>query len=512
MDTLLQYQAGFFQNDLSTHIENASQIAAVYYIYGNQEKLDEFVSGYCNRKNISASEFYNRLVSWSPPDASTTNFYAGAGGQTFANMNIQFSSDQLLSYFFQKLKEEILKIKDINERNFTLSYVLKNEGSFFAYRKEIRGNAETETDQVFKDAISYYQQVSNEYLEQPLSVIGSSGSDNISMPRKFLFLYPDYRVPFHPSEPRGLSLFYNSSAFIKYVLDHNLFDSLYQSAADFRYFELWLLDYQLFMSLRNIFLADRMPRSLMEQLAAKLEERKANQSADLNILYLHLSDQAFNQKETDKGIAYLKKIQPDKLLNAFQYKLTNFVNNYSFELTANAIAHLTVNNQFDLAKTFLNVFKKEVNRSSLYGYASQLISLNQQSPELALRMLDSARIEMNRLDNPAAAQPNRHQVAIALMYLNPKKNSREAYRTIKNSGNKFASMTRFSRAYAIRGNLYKSLQEAPTLISSADKANFLRSSIDGFNFSQTKKKEWQKFKDNELIFFRTFLNYINENQ
>jgi len=512
MDTLLQYQAGFYQNDYSTHIENASQIAAVYYIYGNQDKLDEFVSGYCSRKNISTPEFYNRLVSWSILNSSYINFYAGAGGQEFCNMNIQFSSDQMLSFFFQKLKEEILKIKDINERNFTLSVVLKNEGSFFAYRKEIRGTAETETDQLYKDAITYYQQVSDEYLEQSVSVIGSSGSDFITMPQKFLFLFPDYRVPFHPFEPRSLSLFYNSSAFIKYVLDHNLFDSLYESAEDFRYFELWLLDYQVLMTSRNVFLTDQMPGILMEQLAAKLEERKANQSADLNILYLHLSDQAFNLNQTNKGIEYLKKIQPDKLLNAFQYKLVGFVNTYSFELTGKAIADLTANNQFDLAYNFLNVFKKEVNRSSLYAYASQLISLNKQSPEQALRLLDSARVEMNRLDNPAVFQPNRHQVAMALMYQDPDKNSKEAYRTIKNSFAKFQAMWRFSKAFAIEGNLFNAQQQAPGLISPADNAGFLRTIAEGFSLIQPPKKEWKKFKSNELIFSRRFLLYVNENE
>ena len=250
----------------------------------------------------------------------------------------------------------------------------------------------------------------------------------------------------------------------------------------------------------------------MDRLAAKLKERKANQIADLNILYLHLAENAFNQNDTARGITYLRQIQLDKLLNAFQYKNFNFVNTYSFELVGKAIADLTVNNQFDLAFTFLNVFKKEVNRSSLYAYASQLISLNKKAPEMAQRLLDSARVEMKRLDNPAAFQPNRHQVAIALMYINPEKNSKEAYQTIKNSGNKFAAITRFSRAYAFQGKLYKAQQQAPLLISAGDKANFFRLSIDGFNLSQTKKKEWEKFKNNELIFSRRFLPYVNENE
>ena len=322
------------------------------------------------------------------------------------------------------------------------------------------------------------------------------------MPRRFLFLYPDYRVPFHPFEPRSVFQFYYSSAFIGYILNHNLFDSLYERTDYFKYFELWLLDYQVLMTSRDIFLTDAMPGILMEQLATKLEERKANQSADLNILYLHLSEFAFNQKDSAKGIAYLERIQLDKLLNSFQYKNFGFVNTYSFELVGKAIANLTLNNRFDLAYTFLNVFKKEVNRSSLCAYASQLISLNKQSPESARRLLDSALIEMKRLDNPAAFQPNRHQVALALMYIDPEKNSAEAYRIIKNSNNKFAAITRFSRAYAFQGNLYKAQQQAPLLISAGDKANFLRSSMDGFNLAQTKKKEWAKFKNNELIFSR----------
>ncbi len=512
IDSLFQYQAGYYQNDYATHIENASQIAVVFYIYENTDKLGEFVQGYCNRKNIPATEFYNRLVSWSVINSSNTNFYSGAGGQIFSNQNLEFAGDSILSFFFAKLKEEILKIKNAEERNFNLAVINKNEGNFFAFRKEMRGGGESKPEQLFKDAIQYYQQVSDEYLNQSLTIVGTSASDMITMPRRFLFLYPDYRVPFHPFEPRSVFQFYYSSAFIGYILDHDLFNLIYDKADYFKYFELWLLDYQILMSSRDVFQTDQIPGMLMDRLAAKLEESKANLVTDLNILYLHLGEFAFAKNDTSKGIAYLQRIQPDKLLNSFQYKNFDFVNTYSFELVGKAIASLTVNNKFDLAYSLLNVFKKEVNRSSLYAYASQLVSIKDQQPESARRLLDSARIEMNRLDNPAAFQPNRHQVAMALMYMNPEKNSAEAYRIIKNSNNKFAAITRFSRAYAFQGNLHKAQQQAPLLISDGDKAAFFRSTIEGFNLAQTKKKEWIKFKDNELIFSRRFLPYVNENE
>ena len=515
MDTILRFQEGFYQNDYATHVENATNIAAVFYIYGTTSRLDGFVEGYCNKKNIGTVEFYNRLVSRSlfgPDFSSNVNFYAGGGGQIFSNLNLHFSGDTMSSFFFTKLKEEILKIRDINERNFNLAVILKNEGVLNSFRKEIRGIAETGSDQNYKDAIRYYQQVSGGYLNQPISIVSTSGADLLNVPRRFLFLYPDYRVPFHPFEPRTIIQFFNSPGFIEYILGQDLFDSLYQSADDLKNFELWLLDYQVVMSSRDWFLRDPMPQTVLEKLASKLQQRKANQSADLNILYLHLSDQAFSQKQAGKGIAHLQQIQPDKLLNAFQYKTINFVNNYSFELVGKAIADLTMNNRFDLAYPLLNVFKKEVNRSSLYAFASQLASLNKQSQGVANRLLDSARKEMSRLDNPAEFQPNRHQVAMALMYMDPGKNSQEAYRTIKNSFNKFAAIWRFSKAHAFHGHLHEAQQQITALVSTGDKAGFLGNIIEGFNLTQAEKNEWKKFKNNELIFTRTFLPYINESE
>lgn len=514
LDSLLRYQDNFYQNDYATYAENATNIAAVFYTYGTTDFLDEFVQGYCNRKSVSIIDFYSSTISRALIDIdvfASTDFYAGGGGQSFSNLNLKFSNDEMIAYFFAKMKAEILKSKDNNERNYNLAVALKNQGNFFNFRREIRGIEDANNNQAFKEAFTYYQQVSQEYLNQSIPVIGTSGADFITVPRKFLFLYPDYRVAFHPFEPRNIVQFYNSSSFIAYVLEANLFDVLYTSAAEFRFFELWLLDYQVVMSSRDLFTRDQMPDTLMDRLATKLEERNANQSADLNILYLHLSDRAFSQGKPEKGIEYIRHIQHDKLLNAFQYKNFGFANTYSFELVGNAVANLTIHQQFDMAYGLLNVFKKEVNRSSLYAYASQLISVDQQSHGLAQQLLDSSREEMNRLDNPAVFQPNRHQVAMALMYIDPDKNSTEAYRTIKNSFNKFAALFVFSKAYAMHNNLYKATQQAPALIYAGDKTSFLQHITRGFNLIQPPKKEWQKFIDNELINVRRFLPYVNEN-
>jgi energy-coupling factor transporter ATP-binding protein EcfA2 len=514
VDSVLRYEGSFYQNDYATHTENATNVAGVFYTYGKEKDLPTFVDAYCSRKKISPVEFYHRLVGrmfidW---DITThTNFYAAGGGQIYSNLNLKFSSDPMLQFFYARWKDEIRKIRDADERNFQLAVAGKNEGNMLFYRQEIRGvNDAPSASNHYKEAIEYYKQVSRAYLNQPVNVIGVSGADFITLPRKFMFIYPDYRVPFHPFEPRSIIQFYNSPSFVEYVLKNDLFDSLYETDNDRSYFELWLKDYQIDMSSRDWFMHDPIPYSLMQQVAGKLESARGDAMLDLNILYLQLSEEAFRMGEVEEGIAALEKIQPGLLLNAFQYKNFQFVNTYSLEMVGYAMANLALHDRFDLAYRLVQVFKKEVNRSSLYAFASQQVSLRKQSTEVARRLLDSARVEMDRLDNPAAFQPNRHNIAIALMYMDPTNNSEEAYRTIKNSFTKFQAIFRFSRAHAFAGNLFEARQEIPPLISTGDQAGFLFSILDGYNLTREVPASWEKFKRNDLIFRRRFLPYINE--
>jgi len=514
MDSVLRYEENFYQNDYATHAENATNVAAVFYTYGKENDLQTFVNGYCARKKVTANDFYHRLVARMFVDwdiTGYTNFYAAAGGQVYANLNLKYASDAMLKFFYARWKDEINTFKDGDERNFSMAVALKNEGNMLFYRKEIRNEEIKPSDNdYYKNAIDSYQKVSLNYLDQVVNVVGASGSDLVTLPRKFMFIYPDYRVPFHPFEPRSIIQFYNSGSFIQYIIEQNLFDRMYKTDADRSYFELWLKDYQIMMSSRDWFAHEPMPYKLMQQVAEKLQSASDNTSLDLNILYLHLSEYAFLNGDPEKGITFLEKVKLGLMLNAFQYKNFNFVNTYSLELTAIAIANLAEHGRLDLAYNFAQVFKKEVNRSSLYAYASQLVSTRGQSTVVANRLLDSAKVEMKRLQDISDIQPNLHNVAIALMYINPHVNEDEAYRTIKNRGNKFQSIWRFSYAYGSTGNLYEAQQKAPPLISTGDQANFLTFSLEGYNQHIGIPERWKKFKYNELIFARRFLPYIAE--
>ena len=508
IDSLLKYSENYYENDYTASIDNAANIAAAFYINGTTSSLDSFVQGYCSRKKINQTEFYNRLVSRTLMNSIVIDdmiYYTQK--QKFSNLNLLFSNDEMLSYFFSKLKVQASKISNNDERNFNLAVILKNEGISFAYLKEIRGLVDKETNQQFIEALSHYQLVSTAYLNQPVSVVGSpSGARLITQPRKFLFLYPDYRVSFELFEPKEGFTFYHSAAFIKNILEQKLFDTLYQSPDDLRYFELWLIDYQTRISNRLFTLHDLMPLNTMERLALKLEQRSADQTADLNIIYFNLSEQSFKLGENEKGIAWLKKIQVEKIINSVYNR-----GRLTFELVAKAVTYLAANNRFDEAYTFINVYKKALNRSSLYAYASQMISIKKGSPDMARRMLDSAMLEMNK-DNPEVFQPNRLLVAIAQMFMDPGKNETSAYRTIKNSFAKYITMAHFSKAFAFHENLYKAYQQAPLKIANEDKAVFLYFTLFGNNMNREKKTAWMKFQDNYNSFDNSFLIYMNENE
>jgi hypothetical protein len=182
-------------------------------------------------------------------------------------------------------------------------------------------------------------------------------------------------------------------------------------------------------------------------------------------------------------------------------------------LVAKAVANLTLHNRFDLAYGLLNGFKKEMNRSSIYAFASIKVSKNRQSREIAQRFLDSAIIEMNRIQKSTFFRPEYLTTGVALMYLDPEKKSKEAYRMINNAVAKTDVISNFSEAYALHGHLYEALQQAPPLISKGEQSYFLRNTLKGFNLANPLKNEWIQFSNNINIYeANESLVYMNENE
>jgi hypothetical protein len=255
---------------------------------------------------------------------------------------------------------------------------------------------------------------------------------------------------------------------------------------------------------------DLMPFDILEKLATKLEPVQTGQLADLNLLYLHAADGAVSIDKQAKAIHFFKQVNPQKLLNSFQFRLYSYLNMHSFQMVAKAVATLSANGDFDDAYKLVNVFRNQVNRSSLYAYSSQLVTMKYKKPEVATRLLDSARAEMTRLNDPAVFQPNRNQVALALIYLDENKIP-EANRIIKNSNDKIPVIVGYCNAFGAKGKLYKAGRQVPKLLSTSEKSFLLWTTLNAYNSRNPSPPQWKKYNDNFLFFMRVYFPYINEN-
>ena len=237
MDVLLANSQNNYQGDYAAGADNATNIASVFYKFGHGRALDDFVQGYILRKNISSEEFYASLLGRMFKSYNTSfNLHLFGFMDERQNLNLQFSDRAQIGYFYSKYRETVLSdIKDPNEKNYLMALSFKNEGILKGINNEEPKKEELSPTQFFNKAFEYYRLVSPSYLEQTISVIGVSATDDIIVPRKFLFIYPDLKTNFSPLEPRVFFFFYFSDIFLEYILDNQLMDLLYPNKRNSKY-------------------------------------------------------------------------------------------------------------------------------------------------------------------------------------------------------------------------------------------------------------------------------------
>ncbi len=140
MDTLLRYNQNYFQNDYGTIPDNAAHIAACFYRYAKTDQLNEFVSGYCQRKKISEQEFYARLLARCKLYEFSTGVLNFPTFDWDFNLSLEYSDDKQLDFFFTKYREVINRtVIDLNERKFQLALSFKDEGIIRIRKLEVAG-------------------------------------------------------------------------------------------------------------------------------------------------------------------------------------------------------------------------------------------------------------------------------------------------------------------------------------------------------------------------------------
>jgi hypothetical protein len=429
------------------------------------------------------------------------------------NLNLRFCSYSQLSFFFNKYRNRIATtIIDPDQKNFLTAISFKNEGILKSQYKEPLGKDEQSVKEYFDQAISWYRKVNPSYLAKPESIVGSSGSDEMVVPIKTLFIFPDFRTAFHPMEPRSFFYFYYTDDFLEYIIDNQLFDTFYPSGDELKNISNWLNDYNVNMFFPAAFFARKIRYEVLQKLALEFERRKEDQSQELNILYLNLGLEAQKAGEKENMLRYYRKLQPNNLLNILRSKeFGGNINIQSFRLIAYVVKGYIQTGNFEEAHNLVAVFKKPTNRSSLYAFVASEMLGEKQDIKIIRQMIDSARTELNRTQNVTGGQPNREVLAYALAMQDPDGNLDEINLLIKNLPQKFSAIQNTCRAFAFHDELYQSEAHIPRLISDDDQADFLWNILYGYSMSGADPgAEWLAYHQNYRPFIVHQIGYVDE--
>ncbi|MFM9837985.1 MAG: hypothetical protein ACKVOQ_06955 [Cyclobacteriaceae bacterium] len=514
IDTLLKYNEPYYQRDYTNMLDNAANVASVLYRTGRMDLIDAFVTGYCQQKKMTEIDFYQRLLGRTQPSQLNRNLSFGFFPEAH-NINLSYGEEKEITFFYQKLREAANRSVNPNEKNFLLALSYKNEGITIAHKAEIAGkkyNREV-VDALFDKSIVCYSKVDSKYLNESIEQTITAASDLISAPRSRLFLFPDLIYPFVPQGARDYHWNYMSVSFIDYLIDKNLFQTFYKQTGELKLIEAWLTDYHYHVSTTDIFMRQHADVNVLAKIEKALALLNAGTQVDLNLLYLYLGSYALDKGDQPLGLQYYSKMNIENFENLLRYKiLTGLSNNTSFRLMGKAFTCYIQNNKPAEAKHVIDFFKKPVNRSSIYAAAVRELSAQKVNPPLASALLDSAIVEMNRLENLNSEQPNRYRIAVSLLTQAPTEHSiQQAKDIIKNQALKLTIQQRMARALAYRGELFKATEVIPENISDADQMEFLWNMVRGYAESMPIAPEWKEYEESSLWYQRTnFLPYVDE--
>jgi energy-coupling factor transporter ATP-binding protein EcfA2 len=514
IDTLFKYGQINFEGFYENGTDNAWHIASVFYTNKQTGAMDEFVNGYCARTKSTPQDFYARLLGRSLPGyvSNALELFTYMNGRQ--NLNLASMDQAQLGWFAEKQRAAV-RASAINpdDMHFQLANSFKNEGMLRSIQNEFPGRDSATINGLFDQAFQEYRQVSPAFLEVEVKVRGVGGSEELIVPRKYTFIYPDLKYAFHPIEPRAFYHAYLGDQFISYILDRGMFDALYPAAREIAAITKWLYDY----NTTQFNFADwqvESPRyAVLQKLETALRHQVNSGAVDINHLYLYLgrmADQAGNRKQ---ALAYYEKLKFEKVINLLRAKeYAGLVRDQSFRLLAEALKVFADNNRMNEVRKMTGMFKNALNRSSLYAYAGSELLTENTSSAVGKQLMDSAKAELTRAENTTESQQNRVNIAYGLTLASPDANAPEATRLIKNLDEKVVALYHITRSFAHHGELYGAMSSIPPSISSTDRGKFLIMTLTGYNEgAKVSGPEWNKNLSYRPPFFYSFIRFIDEN-
>jgi hypothetical protein len=500
IDTLLKYNEPYYQRDYTNLLDNATNVASVYYRCNHPDLLDAFVAGYGKRTKMNEIEFYKRLLGRAKPYQLTRNSKYQALFPEDQNLNLQYGEEKEVAFFFEKLRMAIQKSDNADERNFQLAIAYKDEGITTAHHAEVtkRNYDSGRIFACYAKSVAFYEKVSNAYADEKVERFGIAAADIVTESRSDLYLFPDIISTFTPLGARDFHFNYMSASFIDYLIQKNLFSKWYGQSTNLKLIENWLTDYHYHVFAGALLMRNHADAAVLSRLERALSQMNTGNQIDLNLLYLYLGYYNLENNNQQLALTYYSKVKPENFGNIFRYKIfVGYIQSVSLLLVGKGMVCFTQNNRPEDAARFLNFFKRPANRSSLYAFEAREFAEKGMAPSLTGPLLDSAQAEMMRVENSNSEQPNRYRVAIALVTNSPTDGTIQiAKRIIRNQPLKFETLKKMASAISRHRELFMATQLVPSNISAEDQLSFLEYIVRGHADSLPTETEWQGYEKN----------------
>jgi len=515
MDSLFYYNDNYYGNIYESNADNATNIAATFYLNGHENEMHAFVDGYCKKSSRTTIDFYKELLGNSISTVfllSSLDLYDFA--LAYGNLNLQGSSMAQKNFFYDVFRQEILKhAGNESEKNFLLALSYKNQGITEMMQIESNGKVVNEDllDSYFQKAIELYRKVDVSFLNKNID-ISITGSQDFNTSRKFLFLYPDIRLEKQPLEPRAYYFYYYSGVFIEYIIDEGLFNTLYETEEEIKYFDSWFREYNKIMFQPNYFVRDPLKFSTLVKIEKELANRRASEFSDINLLYLYLGIEMANRYNPDSLLYCYHQIKKNNFNNLFNYRaFNNQINIHSFRLLAQLASELARYEKFEESFSLISALNNPVNRSSIYAFVAKTLSYHNFSAESIRIFIDSSYAEIDKIENLTTGQPNRTMLSYALALQNNNQDLDKAYKVIKNVPFKFVGYERIARSIAFHQHLFDAYESIPENISDTDISIFLWNILYGYSISAGHVDEnWKKYIENYPWWLTRLIIYNND--
>lgn len=291
------------------------------------------------------------------------------------------------------------EVKDPEERNYLLAMHYKRVAILYSKYLYDRGLSvdQKQMDEWLDKAWGYFKQVSEKHLAGAVAVnyrYLSDGVRTIQSPRKLVFLYPDYRDGFFADR-------YNTDVFVDHALRKGLLNSFYNTTEAIELLHEWIsTSTEVYFYRRNgeatgyfkndFIISD----TLLTQLVRFADSSPAGKNFDKNLPYLLLANRNFEKGNIEKGIAYVEKLDKEKLLtsgNKYEYVSQTYFVNAVIDLTT----HLAVAGR---TKESVDIIGRYEPFQKIFFYAAAADGLYKTYQPIAFTFLDSALTTINKVD------------------------------------------------------------------------------------------------------------------